>query len=440
VWLVLILRYDWKIDTAIEQERSAGYPMLPVDFETLFPEPSGRHAGVVYGEAFDRLDIFGDHVRGVPFFDIEIEPLPPVGVPWRDDVIARSQAVLDRNADALQKCDEASRAGVAWFPWVWHSTKILYEREHNALLGLKLLLMLDVSVRSETGDNQRAFESLMVLWRLGDALLENYDPHSNGARMLIIDAAISMTERLVSYGRLEHWQLQAISDAALASNDGGKTLVNTIVGERVSLNVSYLRASKGDYEGQVPTRLLYWLTILQRDHMVELLVSRDAIEMVKHGEPDEEFQLQKLEHITPFHSMFGHYNWGVAFRMKERAFQVARIDALVAAIAAERFRLDTGHFPTTLSELTPNYQAVVPKDRFSHGSLSYRRVGEAAIFYSTGPDIIDDGGREKRPMDPFATHFQHIDATFTIGDAQRELWPEQWGGDVNASDDVSDVD
>jgi len=33
-----------------------------------------------------------------------------------------------------------------------------------------------------------------------------------------------------------------------------------------------------------------------------------------------------------------------------------------------------------------------------------------------------------------------IDYTFTIGDAQRELWPEQWGGDVSASDDATDAD
>lgn len=64
----------------------------------------------------------------------------------------------------------------------------------------------------------------------------------------------------------------------------------------------------------------------------------------------------------------------------------------VAAVAAERFRLDHGRFPHEWSELVPRYIAKEIIDPFTGKPLIIKQTDKGIVIYSTGKDGKDEGG------------------------------------------------
>jgi len=73
---------------------------------------------------------------------------------------------------------------------------------------------------------------------------------------------------------------------------------------------------------------------------------------------------------------------------------LARRDAVLAAIAAERFRLRTGKQPSQLEALVPEFLADVPRDPFTRGFLKLIADEKSLAIYSVGVDGKDDRGSE----------------------------------------------
>jgi type II secretory pathway pseudopilin PulG len=66
---------------------------------------------------------------------------------------------------------------------------------------------------------------------------------------------------------------------------------------------------------------------------------------------------------------------------------------LLITLALHAFRLEQGHYPNTLAELSPGYLKKLPDDPFAaQGTFHYRLQGQSYLLYSVGPDGKDDGG------------------------------------------------
>jgi hypothetical protein len=76
----------------------------------------------------------------------------------------------------------------------------------------------------------------------------------------------------------------------------------------------------------------------------------------------------------------------------------ALIRTTVAALAAERFRLDHGSWPESLDQLVPKYLAAVPNDPFIPGPLKLKKLPDGLFIYSVGFDCRDDGGKINTKM------------------------------------------
>jgi hypothetical protein len=75
----------------------------------------------------------------------------------------------------------------------------------------------------------------------------------------------------------------------------------------------------------------------------------------------------------------------------ERSEQTQRNLHLAFALVA--YQRDHGHYPAKLEELAPKYLAKIPDDLFSGKPLLYRLEGQGILFYSIGPNGVDEGGR-----------------------------------------------
>lgn len=70
----------------------------------------------------------------------------------------------------------------------------------------------------------------------------------------------------------------------------------------------------------------------------------------------------------------------------------AKLRAITAAIACERYRLEQGRWPTSWEPLTPMYLRVIPTDPFTGQPLFLKALPDGMAVYSVGRDGKDDGG------------------------------------------------
>ena len=77
-------------------------------------------------------------------------------------------------------------------------------------------------------------------------------------------------------------------------------------------------------------------------------------------------------------------------QLMDRAVTGRQLTRVAAALALHQ--AENGRFPDTLSALTPDYLAEVPRDYFTGRALAYDLTEGAYELYSVGPNGRDDGG------------------------------------------------
>jgi hypothetical protein len=75
-------------------------------------------------------------------------------------------------------------------------------------------------------------------------------------------------------------------------------------------------------------------------------------------------------------------------------------DGLLVGIALELYRRQHGHYPASLSELTPGLLPAIPADRVTGDPVKYKLIDGKPVVYSVGADRIDDGGRPPSVVEP----------------------------------------
>lgn len=77
---------------------------------------------------------------------------------------------------------------------------------------------------------------------------------------------------------------------------------------------------------------------------------------------------------------------------KTEAVYMAQIRTLIVALACERFRLATGHWPKELNELKSEYLPEIPLDPYTGKAVLFSRKPDGVVIYSIGIDGVDQGG------------------------------------------------
>ena len=82
-----------------------------------------------------------------------------------------------------------------------------------------------------------------------------------------------------------------------------------------------------------------------------------------------------------------------ANRAGDRAATRSRLNRIAFALAG--YRADHDGYPESLAELAPKYIAEVPVDLFTGNSYRYKLEDEGFLIYSLGPNMQDNGGRNR---------------------------------------------
>ena len=106
-----------------------------------------------------------------------------------------------------------------------------------------------------------------------------------------------------------------------------------------------------------------------------------------------------------------------------------RRDAVLVALALEKYKRRTGAYPSTLDALVPELINAVPLDRYTGRPLCYLLRDGQPVVYSVGVDRVDDGGVLPVAGNNSATRWMSAaDAADTAEQLRQSGTPSGWGG------------
>lgn len=152
---------------------------------------------------------------------------------------------------------------------------------------------------------------------------------------------------------------------------------------------------------------LYWYALAGPDRKQTTQKLDEVINYINKLQDKSPWQIHK-EGIEPRRQLENElagflvfYGWKGFYRMQVILQRAKTCEsALLATVAAMRYKAEKGFYPESLSELVDsNYLSELPMDPFNDGPLTYRRTDDSFTLYSFGPDFDDDGGEILRDYD-----------------------------------------
>ncbi len=272
-------------------------------------------------------------------------------------------------------------------------------------------LRLDALLRAQEKDLDGAILEVRAMLAICRAIDEESSNGAVGTHMRIAQAAVSMLEQALALGEASDTELSLAQEQFLIESENPNSLI-WARGNRANMHDVYEQERRQSYfeyrKARLPT-LQGSTGALQRAKVeFELLqeyLSRNTknarnlrfmtqvVEISKLPAHEQLSGFQTLEKDCP--SVPSEFKSNVATISRagiELIEPKAQLRAAAAAVAAERFRLATGRWPTEFMELVPRFLSAVPLDPYDGASLRLKRRTNRLIVYSIGTNLNDDNG------------------------------------------------
>jgi hypothetical protein len=183
-------------------------------------------------------------------------------------------------------------------------------------------------------------------------------------------------------------------------------LLDAVRGERalVVRHLEALRAGKGEAPpvptgGNILTRWLRWLRSTSGVNHAGLV--RGMNEIVATCKSPDEGKLGDLEKVIAARTQDAISLGRFTALFQEYLRYQAEMRAMVIALAAERYRLEHQAWPLSADAIvTAGYLKSVPLDPYDGKPMRSRPLADGMVFYSVGPDRVDNGGAITRRQPP----------------------------------------
>jgi hypothetical protein len=270
------------------------------------------------------------------------------------------------------------------------------------------LLALDLQVQVARGNTDAAVDSLDAMFAASESLAHQLTLVEHLVRIATQGVALHETLHVLNTMPLSDEQLVRLQ-SRIESCDLPGGLAHSMLGERamgyhafhhMSLNAAM---GQGDVPvGNAPDGTLTRPADLEKylEILAELIdASRESFPAARQqaqsidaktkalatgGNPFERMKYQMTALVTPAA--------GASFDATARG--IALRDLVRMAIAAQRYRLQTGAWPAQAADLVPQYLSAVPVDPFDGQPLRFVVNADELLLYSIGKDGRDDGGSD----------------------------------------------
>jgi len=400
VVVLLTLGYVWyqgrsALDAELEALRAEGLPTTAQEINAYYVVPEGvSDTTELWVNAIGAVQSANLRSRagGLPIVGTGSSPVPEPGEPWAD--LDASRALLDGLKFELQEIHQAAAAGgQARFPVDFSAgieTELPLTQESR---DVARLLSLDAYVSAHEGDSQRALNDLRGIFALSDALRGEPTLISQLVRIAIHGVACNAAARIMphcAWSDAELESLQRLVQAARFKADiahalNGERATNLWALEEVGLGPleqSNKRESLKIFKKSIEGYSESWKEALDRQREVNSDLKALS------ANPFDRIRLMGVLLLMPAIEQTAMAGIRAETRQK----------CLVAAIAVQRFRLQHGREPESLSEV----ESLIPPaegsgegplvDPMDGQPLRYKRTENRILIYGVGDNATDDGG------------------------------------------------
>ena len=413
---VLDTRGPRDLAEAQAEARAAG---LPIDYsDPLFQRYENatsldRNAATIYTEAFDIVS----ELRG----EKPNQNLPVVGTaglpddartPLSPEMLSAIREHVSQRQRALELIHEASGVTPCLFPLQWEGP-FTHLAHLSRARGAARLIALSVILHAEDGDPRAAISSTLDGLALARPLMEEPVFISNLVAFAINSITLHSVQRLLSRTDTPAEDLLSLQKAIEASAES-LSIRAGLTGEIANGNEIFkmlmdgrldLSAAEGGALSPDSTKLSAWRVWFLKGDLkgsnAEMI--RMQVKLISAAEnPTPEVLDGSLETTLDSQLAASRYSFAILARMnlpgELRSIQQcelarAMLRSGAACVAALRFRNDSGAWPDSLDELTPQYLAAVPLDPFTAKPLIYRVREDGILVYSVGKNGKDEGGK-----------------------------------------------
>jgi hypothetical protein len=355
------------------------------------------------------------------------------------DEIKEARGVLAECEAAVRQARTVRQYPSGGFPIVHNEPDVLSTPLPNTqeMRRVAFLLELDVLLSSHDEKGNDALDSCLAILATARGLGDEPATISTLVRMAVAGIAVRATERTLAWTTADEGKM-AVAQAAFAAEADVPRLKFALRGDRAMmyrvmenidagrLTLTQIIGNPGgptlmERVGTVPLRATL---PEQQSLLLELMNQGLAAADGPHHERDEVFddievRLRKAKVRDPYRHLLVVLLMPAVSKVSYAENRVvAHLRCATVALACERYRLKSGHFPESLGDLPKGMLAEVPTDPFTGKLLLYTRADEGAVVYCTGLDRTDDGGEN---LDPKAT--QGGDIGFRLFDVKHRRQP-----------------
>jgi hypothetical protein len=401
------LRLKSKLRDRIDAILAAGYPMTCAELDKWYTIPENvENAANTIIDAFWSYKEMGE-IKSLPF--IGQAKLPARTEPLPEEMKTSIARYIADNNEALTLLHKASTIEHCRYPI---DLSIGFDNQLNHLSKLRkctMLLNIEAIWHSENGQSQSAANSVMSGFSLARSLAHEPLIVSQLVRMACHGHTTSGLERCINRTTFTDEQLADI-DRCLTDAEDHSTLSCAYVGHRCpfldALKKPESLISEITNDGMPispisdPFLDLYKAVgLADLDAIIYLDSIEKYIEITKlppHQRKKASNALEaRLDSLSHIHLLLHTCMPAISRIATIELRSIAGLRAARTGLAVERYRLAAGKLPDSLSDLVPAYLESVPKDPFDGKDLRYKKLEASFVVYSIGPDLSDDGGKER---------------------------------------------
>jgi hypothetical protein len=297
------------------------------------------------------------------------------------------------------------------------------------------LLWVDAKLRIEAGDLETAIVDLRAMVNAGRSIGDYPGLSAQMSRAGGFWRAIPCLETALAQGQVASSSLSALQ-ALLEDEAQQPSRMIAIRGERAMIDDLFQQINAGKLSrSAIPSFSDYpfWMKALSTHANIR---ENQANLLHLHTGQVEAARLPETEQIVAMKARNDEWvaqaqEWGFLERERRLTERLlfgraggaptwlglgdARIRTAIAALAAERYRIDQGRWPQSLEELVPKYLVAVPRDPFANAPIKLLKLPDGLFIYSVGFDGKDDGGK----IDPKLRMSGAPDSGFRLWDVSR---------------------
>jgi ABC-type transport system involved in multi-copper enzyme maturation permease subunit len=317
------------------------------------------------------------------------------------------QADVNEVALALAEARDLMNLSEGRFPVAWASDGISTRLPHMATTrDVVNLLAYDVLLRSQKKDTDGALASCRALLNAGRSIGDEPTAVSQCLRIEIRVTACQQVELALAHGQASESVL-AMLQGLLDAEEAEPLLVSGIRGERAISDRLFTSVASGAFTPKQVRNTDFFSTIL---HLFRNATTTRTAHLRFCNRAEEIASLPAIEQLAAFRQLDtaikdlppGAQTIVPALLRLATAFQNsrARLRCASTAVAAERYRLARGAWPSGLEALAPDFLASVPANPFDGKPLRFRRLDGRIVIDSVAADGHDDGGETESTSPP----------------------------------------